>query len=1150
MRVFQNKITFSPTDLTRFFESEFTSYMDHFEKIASESLKKELGVERDPLDPLLELIKKLGIQHEETSLAEIEKTEPVFKIEAKDRDSAIKQTLSALQAGEPNIYQAALQKDKFFGYADLLVKQQVVKQQGQSALGNYYYTPWDFKLSKKPKPTALIQLCCYCEMLESIQKIRPPQFAVITKEGKPHYFETKDFFDFYLVLKEKFLSFHKEFSTHTIPIPKKSALHRDWNEFAQKRLLQTDDVSLTAGIRAHHVTLLKRQQVNKLTELAQLKNLNSLKDIPLTTLKNLKQQADIQVKSRGKHPPLYKVIPAKESFALVPSKEGGLEIGSKVQREGLALLPPKNLGDVFFDMEGWPLFGETGLEYLYGNVVYEDSPFVSFWAFNEEEEEKTFKQWMDWITNRRKKYPSMHIYHYGHYEPSAVKKLMGKYGVREQEVDDLLRNQVFVDLYRVVTQGLKVGTTSYSLKDIEQLCNKKRATDIKIGSEAGVEFFHFLESKDVSERSAILKRIEDYNRDDCVSTKDLCQFLWKEQKKHNIPYVPYESYENKKSFKKPLRRTSVRELCEQKAEEILNHLELNSLKENNTVYKTARLLSDLLMFHIREDKPGWWDYFTLEEMSQEELLDSKNIIAFCKVIEEKKPLYKIQFEEQEVSLQAKDEVIILEKKNPFQKVLKIKQVDLIQNTLLLETPWEHSFPTKGPFTLIPKVEGHYKQNILKSLLYTARSFNPQAPFMGLKKHLHDLLLRKTPDIHKGSLIHSSLEECVLNLNHSVLCIQGPPGAGKTWTVADMILHLVKHKKRIGVTANSHKAIENVLKTVSEKKQAPILCQKVSSSLITEEQHLLKGTSVEIVTNKQVKGTADVVGGTTFFFSRSEEEDQYDYLFVDEASQTSLANIISAGRATKNLVLVGDQNQLDQPVKAFHPGEANLSALTYYTEGKATIPKEKGVFLSHSYRMHPKIGDLISHYFYNGKLKSHSSTEKQKIIWPEKVTSLFPSSGIYFIPIEHTGNTHTSKEEAQKVSELYKQLLNAKWLNSKGVINPITEKDILIVAPYNRQIACIKEAEPSALAASVDKFQGQEAVACILSLTSSTLEEAPRGVSFLLNQNRLNTALSRARCLSLVVCSKHLIDITVRSIDNIKRVNILCGLSRSRIQSIS
>ena len=1143
MRVFQNKIRFSPTDLTRFFESEFTSYMDRFEKIAPESLKKELGVERDPPDPLLELIKKLGIQHEENSLAEIEKTESVFKVEAKDRDSAIKQTLSALQTGEPNIYQAALQKDKFFGYADLLVK-----QQGQSALGNHYYIPWDFKLAKKPKPTALIQLCCYCEMLESIQKVRPPQFAVITKEGTTHWFETKDFFDFYLFLKEKFLSFHKEFSIHTIPIPKNRDLHRDWNEFAQKRLLQTDDVSLTAGIRSHHVTLLKRQQVNKLTELAQLKDLNSLKGIPLTTLKNLKQQADIQVKSRGKHPPLYKVLPSKERFSLLSSKEEDLEISSKGQREGLALLPPKNLGDVFFDMEGWPLFGEAGLEYLYGNAVYEDPPFVSFWALNEEQEEKTFKQWMDWITNRRKKYPNMHIYHYGHYEASAIKKLMGKYGVREKEVDDLLRNQVFVDLYRVVTQGLKVGTASYSLKDIEQLCNKKRATDIKVGSEAGVEFFHFLESKDVSEKSAILKRIEDYNRDDCISTKDLCQFLWKEQTKHNISYVPYESYESTKPIKS-LSRTSVRELCEQKAEEILNHLELNSLKENNTIYKTARLLSDLLMFHIREDKPGWWDYFTLEEMSQEELLEDKNTVACCKVIEEKKPLYKIQFEEQEVSLQAKDEVIILEKKNPFQKILKINQVDLIQNTLLLET-WENPFPKEGSFTLIPKVEGHYKQNILKSLLNTAKSFHPQASFMGLKKHLHDLLLRKTPDIHKGSLISSSLKECVLNLNQSVLCIQGPPGAGKTWTVADMILHLVKHKKRIGVTANSHKAIENVLKTVFEKKQIPILCQKVSSSLITEEQPLLKGTSVQIVTNKQVKDSADIVGGTTFFFSRSEEEDQYDYLFVDEASQTSLANIISAGRAAKNLVLVGDQNQLDQPVKAFHPGEANLSALTYYTEGKATIPKEKGVFLSHSYRMHPKIGDLISHYFYNGKLKSHSSTEKQKIIWPKEVNSLLPSTGIYFIPIEHTGNTHTSKEEAQKVSELYKQLLNAKWLNSKGVINPITEKDILIVAPYNRQIACIKETEPSALAASVDKFQGQEAVACILSLTSSTLAEAPRGVSFLLNQNRLNTALSRARCLSLVVCSKHLIDITVRSIDNIKRVNILCGLSRSGIQGIS
>ena len=570
---------------------------------------------------------------------------------------------------------------------------------------------------------------------------------------------------------------------------------------------------------------------------------------------------------------------------------------------------------------------------------------------------------------------------------------MGRYGTGEEEVDTLLRNQVFVDLHRIVTQGLRVGTFSYSLKDVEQLYYGKRDTHVKSGGQAAFYFYQFLNSNATLENSPFLEQIKSYNQDDCFSTKKLCRFLWALQRKYNIKYIASvtESQEGQHH------RANIKEDCQEKAKALLSLVpmqkrtwSLSQMEGEESLY-IAGLLAHLLEFHIREDKPGWWDYFSRLDMNEEEMLEDKNTITFCRWIKSQYDKHKIQFEkEQEVGFREGDTVIILENTDNIRDTYTVLQLNLIEGLIYLRSNKKNGVPKGETFTLVPEKNDFYKKNLFRSLLKTADDFSPDARYFGLKKCIYDLLLRKAPDLnpkgvpfanaekalplekqqhelssqigisdHKEALILNEdniLEEVshhVLNLNNSIFCIQGPPGSGKTYMAAHIILNLIKNEKRVGVTANSHKAILNILKTIFEQNEEHLVfqCQKVKDSKGgNEEKNFLQEWPVGLVGSGQVNRSAKLVGGTTFFFSKVEEEASYDYLFVDEASQVSLSNIVAAARATNNIILLGDQNQLDQPIQACHPGESGHSALTYYTDGKTTIPKEKGVFLPTSYRM--------------------------------------------------------------------------------------------------------------------------------------------------------------------------------------------------------
>ncbi|MCY4513037.1 MAG: TM0106 family RecB-like putative nuclease [Bdellovibrionales bacterium] len=1132
MYILDNRLIFSPSDIVKFFESEFASYMDHFEKVASKEMLQEYEVHRDPKKPLCDVIAQMGNEHEKAVISSLERQEKIIKIERSklNKSDCIKQTISAMKSGVDKIYQAAVQTDTMFGYADLLEK-----KQGQSRLGDYCYIPCDIKVASHPTSSAIVQLCCYCDILEEIQGTLPETIKIITKDKRIHAFKTRQFFYFYQFLKKNFMDYHSSFSPENMPIPNKHQDHKDWTVFAKKRLHKLDDISLVAGIRQTHCENLKRKNINTMDEFSKC-NEERIKGMPGSTFRTLKNQASLQVSSREKNKPVFKVL----------SHTG--------ERLGLEILPAPNEADVFFDMEGYPFLAEEGLEYLYGNVVNEEPKYVRFWAENKDKEVSAFKDWIKWVYNRWKKNPQMHIYHYGHYETSTIKRLMGRYGVGELEVDNLLRNHVFVDLYKVVVQGLRIGIFSYSLKEVEKLYYEKRDTQIQSGSESAVQFFHFLNSEETLESSPFLKNIELYNKDDCFSTRDLCQLLWSLQETHSIKYISHFE----ESPGEQQERKGIPGECERKARQLLSIVPIEkrglSLSKAGPGFYVPELLAYMLEFHIREDKPSWWDYFSRFDMDDEEMFEDRYTIASCRFIKNTQMKYQIKFEkEQEIGFDVEDDVLILENDNPWESY-KIVELDLIKGTLCLKPLKSNNIPRADKFTLTKATNDFYKNNLFKSLLKTANDFFLNSNKFGLKKCIHDLLLRYPPDLpdHKGPLIlqkKNLIEEAsihALNLNHSVLCVQGPPGSGKTYTAAHIILNLIQRGKTVGVTSNSHKAVLNVLKMIFEQntKNIRIRCQKVYKRGDKEsEKSFMEGYPVEFVESKDVSGMVNVVGGTTFFFSREDQENRYDYLFVDEASQVNLANIVASARSAKNIILLGDQNQLEQPIQGAHPGESGKSALTYYTEGQTIVPTDRGIFLPISYRMHPKVCQFISDNFYDGKLSSDTKNETQKVILSPSLNKKLPDSGVCFIPVEQLGNRNASHEEAEIISDLYKKLLEAEWIDKEGNRYPITAKDILIVAPYNLQVAYLKRAinKKDMRIASVDKFQGQEAPISILSMAASTVQDAPRGVGFLLNKHRLNVAISRAKCLSIIVGSKSLLETNMSSIQNMELMNIWCRI---------
>jgi uncharacterized protein len=385
------------------------------------------------------------------------------------------------------------------------------------------------------------------------------------------------------------------------------------------------------------------------------------------------------------------------------------------------------------------------------------------------------------------------------------------------------------------------------------------------------------------------------------------------------------------------------------------------------------------------------------------------------------------------------------------------------------------------------------------------------------------ILRREP--FEREVQTTDLEEMkalVRSLDGRQLVIQGPPGSGKTWTSGRLVADLISDGRSVGVASTSHKAIHKLVAEVEAAAlEAGLEFTGLKKASAGNPESFYESELVTSVTDSDECAGADLAAGTAWHFARAPHEGTLDYLFIDEAGQVSLADALAMGTAARNAVLVGDPQQLAQVLQGTHPAGTDNSVLTWLLGDAATIPPDRGLFLERTFRLHPDVCGYISDEFYEGRLRPDPCTS-------DRTTPL--GTGLRYVPVEHAGRRQESPEEVAAVRGVVDRLLAA----------GVAAREVMVVSPYNMQVNALREALPEAVAVgTVDKFQGQEADVVVYSMASSSGDDVPRGLEFLLSRNRLNVAISRARCLAYLVASPRLLEVNCRTIPQMRLANALC-----------
>ena len=561
------------------------------------------------------------------------------------------------------------------------------------------------------------------------------------------------------------------------------------------------------------------------------------------------------------------------------------------------------------------------------------------------------------------------------------------------------------------------------------------------------------------------------------------------------------------------------------------------------------LLAQLLEWHRREDQWAWWEYFRLCELTDHELQEDESALGGLSYVGvvgavKKSIIHRYKFPPQEHAIDRSSSV---HDPRTQRRVGEIVALDVSALTIDIKRSASSSAPHPTALIANDIVDSRVQRDSLLRLgsWVAQNSIDGIGPFRAAR----DLLLREQPRVSGGpfgALIDEhqpteSARRVALALESSVFPIQGPPGSGKTYTGARMILEFVKRGKRVGITAASHKVISNLLRELCKAANE----EGVSVRAIQKLNELDGGGDeeqiVRVETHREIfealsSGEAQIAAATTWLWAREEMADAVDVLFIDEAGQMSLANVLAASQAARSMVLLGDPQQLDQ--RRVHPPGAGASGLSHLLHGRSTIGEDQGLFLSESWRLPPNICKFTSEVFYDGRLVSRPENERQRI----NARGPLDGTGLRFAAVNHSGNQNQSPEEVERILEIVELLLGdgASWTNKKGEVASLRLQDILIVAPYNAQVSALSQRLPAtARIGTVDRFQGQEAPVVIYSMTTSTPEDAPRGLEFLYSPNRLNVATSRAQCLTVLVASPALFEAQCKSPRQTELVNAFC-----------
>jgi predicted RecB family nuclease len=1095
-------IVFSPTSIANFLACPHLTALDRAE--AAGEIKRPYFD-----DPGLDLLIKLGQVHEQNYLDKLRgQGRRVVEIPTDiSREVAAARTVEVIHSGVDVIYQPTFLSDEWYGRADFLVR---VDQ--PSNLGPFSYEVVETKLARSTKARAIIQLCFYSDALAEIQGVLPNYMHVVLGGGaKPEQFFVPRYLAFFRKIKRDF-HVAQQTQGETYPEPVEHCRICDWSTVCDAHWRNDDHLSLVANITRNQRHALTAHGASTVAELARLQPpVIGIRD---QAFANIHQQARLQFQGRDEQRNIYELLTPPE-----PEK-------------GLCSLPAPSAGDIFLDFEGDQFTFERGLEYLFGVLTLSESEaYAPTWAMTPLEEKRAFENFIKSVMARREQYPDMHIYHYGAYEETAIKRMSEQHSACIDEVDELLRGEVLVDLYRAVRQGLRASVESYSIKKLEPFYEYERAVHLPDATRALQTFQAVLALGPDGENLADLRTsIEGYNRDDCVSAlrlRDWLEELRSELEKQHGEILPRPQPKDdapSESLSEYLQRVRA-------VEERLTATLPDDKDAWTDSQKATKLLANLLEWHRREDKSAHWEYFNRCEFSDEEYITDRatlgGLVHQGAVEQIKKSMvHRYSFPLQDSTIER-----ALELHDPKTKKRPGDLHDINYETLTIDIKRGPSLKdAPHPTALVPYDVLNatvMRESLLNLGNWVAdHGIESDGPYAVARQ----LLLREVPRLRGQQLSDfnglSSLEgatRIVLLLDRTALPIQGPPGSGKTYTGAHMILELVKNGKKVGVTAVSHKVISNLLKSTCEASTQPLkIVQKCEGGDHCDHEFVTVAKDNNEVEEAFANDEAQIVAGTVWLWSRPELIDSVDVLFVDEAGQMSLANVLAASPAANSIVLLGDPRQLDQPQRGVHPEGADVSALSHLLNGRNTITPDRGLFLGESWRLHPDICEFTSDVFYEGRLTSRPENSNQLL----NLAGPLGGTGLRFVPVEHKGNQSDSPEEVTKVAEIVDVLLReATWTNKKGEVKRVTLNDILIVAPYNAQVSLLLRTLPQgSRVGTVDKFQGQEAPVVIYTMASSTPQDAPRGMEFLYSGNRLNVATSRAQCVTVLVTSPALFDV--------------------------
>jgi predicted RecB family nuclease len=1068
------------------------------------------------------------------------------------------ETIEALHAGYPVVFQGCFFDGRFHGYADFL-------NRSDDGTATATYTVADTKLARTTRVPALLQIAAYADQLQHAGIPTSPYAELILGDNTTHRYPLADIVP---VFKERWRRLTRIIDEHldeTGPVswndPRYLACGRC--DTCADEARQYRDLLLVAGMRLSQRKKLRAHGIHTIDHLAAATG--PVPDIAARGLTATREQAALQLEAER----------ANDGVIRYAVHDPG----------ALDALPPPSQGDIFFDFEGDPMWStggdrpgpaDWGIEYLFGvleaPIDGEDPVFRPFWAHDRAAERDALEDFMEYVTKRRVRYPDLHIYHYAAYEKAALTRLAARHGTCEDAVDNLLRAGVLVDLYAVVRNADRISAASYSIKSLEPLYmgDDLRDGDVTNATQSIIEYANYCTARELGDDALakqMLQGIEDYNRYDCLSTLRLRDWLLDRAREHGI--VSDLGMRSGGVDGDAVDTDGVHDRL----------AALAGPPDDRTADQQAyAMLAAATGYNAREHKPFWWAHFDRLNNPVDEWVDTRDVFVvddarvvtpWQKPTERSQPHRRTRLEGRfgtgslvgvGSSLQAvyaapvPPGIIVPEGTirgcKSGAKIVERGVAEggdeylVVDETLARDCPEFHQMP----MALVPDPPPRTQRidEALREIAVEACSGLPDQPAVDLLRRRSPRLIggAALPPVKTGSTAEiDAIHAATRALDSSYVAVQGPPGTGKTHIGARVVRRLVEEDSwRIGIVAQSHAVVEHFLGELVEAGLDPALVAKKRQPETPAAWTCIRDDEYASYLAAHAR-TGCVVGGTAWDFANTDRigRRELDLLLVDEAGQFALATTLAASVSATRLLLLGDPRQLPQVSQGCHPEPVDESALGWLVEGHATLPSERGYFLDTSWRMHPSICARVSTLSYDGQLHARSSVTRTR-----SLQGVVP--GVEVVVVPHRDNAVSSIEEADGVVAQVRALIGRQWADGQDPSTPraLEESDILVVAPYNAQVNLILEqltiaGFPDVPVGSVDKFQGRQAAVVIVSMTASARDEIPRGIGFLLNRNRVNVSVSRGQWKSIIIRSDVLTDFTPNTPAELLELGAFIGL---------